>query len=115
MLLGGEMALPTYGTMAVDWEQRVDFDRLRRERLGRAKKLLSESSMGALPSPTIRRAPSNKVVADGCATAYQKQTASRSRPQDSSLIERIQISTSVCGVYQDAFVRPYLPESSRRA
>ena len=25
--------LPTYGTMAVDWEKRVDFDRLRRERL----------------------------------------------------------------------------------
>ena len=24
------MALPTYGSMAVDWEARVDFDRLRR-------------------------------------------------------------------------------------
>src|SRR3984957_9592653 len=42
------MALPTYGTMAVDWEQRVDFDRLRRERLARAKDLLKKSSMGAL-------------------------------------------------------------------
>ena len=42
------MALPTYGTMAVDWEQRVNFDRLRRQRLERAKKLLAESSMGAL-------------------------------------------------------------------
>ena len=42
------MALPTYGTMAVDWEQRVDFDRLRRERLARAKELLAKSSMGAL-------------------------------------------------------------------
>lgn len=42
------MALPTYGTMAVDWEGRVDFDRLRRQRLERAKKLLAESSMGAL-------------------------------------------------------------------
>ncbi len=42
------MALPTYGTMAVDWEGRVNFDRLRRERLDRAKKLLKESSMGAL-------------------------------------------------------------------
>ena len=31
------MALPTYGTMAVDWEQRIDFDRLRRERLARVK------------------------------------------------------------------------------
>src|SRR5208282_5751753 len=42
------MALATYGTMAVDWENRVDFDRLRRERLARAKDLLVKSSMGAL-------------------------------------------------------------------
>ena len=42
------MALPTYGTMAVDWENRVDFDRLRRERLARAKALLAQSEMGAL-------------------------------------------------------------------
>ena len=41
------MAIKTYGTMAVDWEQRVDFDRLRRERLDRAKKLLRGSEMGA--------------------------------------------------------------------
>src|SRR3977135_3754193 len=42
------MALKTYGSMAVDWEQRVDFDRLRRERLSRAKALLAKSEMGAL-------------------------------------------------------------------
>src|SRR5499425_497764 len=42
------MALKTHGTMAVDWEQRIDFDRLRRERLGRIKDLLAKSSMGAL-------------------------------------------------------------------
>src|SRR5271156_360735 len=42
------MALPTYGTMAVDWENRVDFDRLRQERLARAKELLAKSEMGAL-------------------------------------------------------------------
>ena len=42
------MALRTYGTMAVDWEKRVDFDRLRRERLDRIKELLAKSSMGAL-------------------------------------------------------------------
>ena len=42
------MAIKTYGTMAVDWEQRIDFDRLRRERLERIKKLLKESEMGAL-------------------------------------------------------------------
>src|SRR5665811_2569116 len=42
------MALKTYGTMAVDWEQRIDFDRLRKERLARAKALLEKSEMGAL-------------------------------------------------------------------
>ena len=42
------MAIKTYGTMAVDWEQRIDFDRLRRERLERAKRLLRQSEMGAL-------------------------------------------------------------------
>ena len=42
------MALKTYGTMAVDWENRVDFDRLRRERLARVKALLAKSEMGAL-------------------------------------------------------------------
>ena len=42
------MAIRTYGTMAVDWEQRVDFDRLRRERLARANELLERSELGAL-------------------------------------------------------------------
>ena len=42
------MALKTFGTMAVDWEQRIDFDRLRRERLARVKELLAKSSLGAL-------------------------------------------------------------------
>jgi Xaa-Pro aminopeptidase len=42
------MATRTYGTMAVDWEQRVDFDRLRRERLARAKQFLADSDLGAL-------------------------------------------------------------------
>jgi Xaa-Pro aminopeptidase len=34
--------------MAVDWEERVDYDRLRRERLARAKILLEASELGAL-------------------------------------------------------------------
>src|SRR6266853_6221 len=42
------MALKTYGTMAVDWEERINFDRLRKERLDRAKALLEKSEMGAL-------------------------------------------------------------------
>jgi len=42
------MALPTHGTMAVDWENRIDFDRLRRERLARIKNLLEKSELGAL-------------------------------------------------------------------
>lgn len=42
------MDLRTYGTMGVDWEQRVDFDRLRTERLARIKAKLKESNIGAL-------------------------------------------------------------------
>src|SRR5215471_16479265 len=42
------MALPTHGTMAVDWEQRIDFDRLRRERLERVKQHLEKSGLGAV-------------------------------------------------------------------
>src|SRR3954469_23871900 len=34
--------------MGVDWEQRIDFERLRKERLARAKDLLAKSEMGAL-------------------------------------------------------------------
>ena len=42
------MSIRTYGTMGVDWEQRVDFDRLREERLARAKSHLRDSELGAL-------------------------------------------------------------------
>jgi Xaa-Pro aminopeptidase len=42
------MALKTYGTMGVDWEERVDFERLRTERLARIKRLLKASDLGAL-------------------------------------------------------------------
>jgi Xaa-Pro aminopeptidase len=42
------MSLRTYGTMQVDWEQRADMDRLRRERLARAKEHLKRSDLGAL-------------------------------------------------------------------
>src|ERR687885_2189194 len=42
------MTIKAFGTTAVDWEQRVDFDRLRRERLERAKRALAESELGAL-------------------------------------------------------------------
>ncbi len=47
---GGEttMAIKTYGPMAVDWEVRVDYERLRRERLARVQKVLKESELGAL-------------------------------------------------------------------
>jgi Xaa-Pro aminopeptidase len=42
------MGLHTYGTMAVDWEERVRFDRLREERLARISELLAQSPLGAL-------------------------------------------------------------------
>ena len=42
------MALKTFGLMDVDWEQRVNIDRLRRERLDRIKVALKKSELGAL-------------------------------------------------------------------
>src|SRR5918999_5236151 len=42
------MGLATYGTNAVDWEERVRFDRLREERLARITRELQESELGAL-------------------------------------------------------------------
>jgi Xaa-Pro aminopeptidase len=42
------VAQKTYGLMAVDWEKRADFERLRTERLARIKTLLRESELGAL-------------------------------------------------------------------
>lgn len=38
----------SFGTMAVDYEARVDFDRLRRERLGRAVESVKRRGLGAL-------------------------------------------------------------------
>ena len=42
------MALKTFGLMGVDWEERVDLERLRRERLARITNALKASEMGAL-------------------------------------------------------------------
>ncbi len=42
------MTIKTYGLMGVDWEERVNYERLRNERLVRIKKLLKESEIGAL-------------------------------------------------------------------
>ncbi|MBI4522218.1 MAG: aminopeptidase P family protein [Deltaproteobacteria bacterium] len=42
------MGLKTYGLMGVDWEARVNLDRLRTDRLARVKKALTASEMGAL-------------------------------------------------------------------
>ena len=47
------MGLKAFGTMAVDWEQRVDFDRLRRQRLARAKRTVGG------PLPGIRETQSH--------------------------------------------------------
>ena len=42
------MAIATYGTNGVDWENRVDFERLRNERLSRLKAELERSSLGSI-------------------------------------------------------------------
>src|SRR5213593_5220792 len=42
------MGLKTFGLMGVDWEERVNLERLRQDRLQRIKAALKESEMGAL-------------------------------------------------------------------
>src|SRR5919107_1130462 len=42
------MALKTFGLMAVDWEERINIERLRQERLARVKNALKNSEIGAL-------------------------------------------------------------------
>ncbi|PZF82031.1 M24 family metallopeptidase [Jiangella anatolica] len=42
------MPIRTYGPNAVDWEERIDHDRLRRERLARLQAALDRSELGAL-------------------------------------------------------------------
>ena len=42
------MGLKTFGLMAVDWEERVNIERLRQDRLARVKSALKKSEMGAL-------------------------------------------------------------------
>lgn len=42
------MGIKTFGVMGVDWEERVNFERLRSERLARVKKFLEASDLGAL-------------------------------------------------------------------
>jgi Xaa-Pro aminopeptidase len=45
---GELMGIHSYGTMGVDWEERVRYDRLREERLARITQLLADSELGAL-------------------------------------------------------------------
>jgi Xaa-Pro aminopeptidase len=47
---GTDVGIHTYGTNAVDWEQRIDIDRLRRERLERLRTELEQSDLGAVLS-----------------------------------------------------------------
>ena len=42
------MAIPTFGFNGVDWEERVNFERLRNERLNRLKASLEASELGAV-------------------------------------------------------------------
>jgi len=41
-------AIPAHGVMAVDWEERVNFDRLRSYRVARVREALERSELGAL-------------------------------------------------------------------
>ena len=51
------------GIMAVDWEDRVDFNRLREHRLARVRSVLDRFELGAAPSrhPTSATATSTTI------------------------------------------------------
>ena len=51
------MAIHTYGANAVDWEQRVNLDRLREERLARLNAKLQRFPAGAGPLDVIAVGP----------------------------------------------------------
>ena len=58
------MAIHSYGSMAVDWESRIDFKRLRDERLARLRGQLAKSEIGALlcfDQPNIRYVASTHI------------------------------------------------------
>ncbi len=40
--------MPEFGQMGVDWEERIDFGRMRRERLQRAQNALQKSDLNAM-------------------------------------------------------------------
>ena len=50
-------ALPALGIMGVDFEERVDYRRLHRYRLARARMALEKSDLGALLVPDDREHP----------------------------------------------------------
>ena len=80
-------ALPALGTMGVDFEERVDYRRLHRYRLGRVKQALEKSELGALlvfDVNNIRYITSTKIGEwerdKLCRWALLTRTQSRSDP-----------------------------------
>ena len=118
-----QVAIRTYGTMAVDWEQRVDFDRLRRERLARAKR--APGGVGAGRAPLLRheqhplhhRDP-HRHVGDGqadpllpaaartasrsCGTSARRRGTTRSTARGSARSARAPASRRCAGRSRDA-------------
>ena len=76
------MAIRTFGPNAVDWEQRIDLDRLREERLPRLKDELERSDLGALLTLRLRQHPlhdghPHRHVGDGQADPVRAAAARR--------------------------------------
>ena len=96
-------------TMAVDWEQRIDFARLRSERLAKAQAALRASDVGALllfdqnTSATSRA----RTSASGRATRARAACCSRARATRAVGLR--------LGGQAPQLYAPWLPESSWRA
>ena len=84
------MAIKTYGTMAVDWERRIDFDRLRRERLARIKALLKKSELGSVLCFDMNNVRYITATHIGTCIAPRRRTGpSRSKNACSWIVEAI--------------------------
>ena len=100
-----ERALPAFGTMGVDFEERVDYRRLHNYRLARARQALEKSDLGALlvmDINNIRYLTSTKIGEwerdKICRWALLTRSSARSDPVGLRLGRRA--SPALCAVAQ---------------
>jgi len=94
------MAIRTYGPNAVDWEQRVDLERLRTERLARLNQALNRSELGAVLSfdfANIRYLTSTHIGNVFATYRGHHHALARGATPEECLAELMSRATGLCG------------------